>query len=199
MRLRWVLTIAVLAVLVATAGFAYTLYDQYWTQLPPSRRLAEYDPPVATRVYANNGSLVGEFYLEKRYLTPIDAIPDVVRKAFVAGEDASFYTHPGIDFLGISRAMVANVRAGDVVQGGSTITQQVVKALLLTPERSYRRKIREAILSLKIERKLTKDEILYLYLNQIYSRRRQLRHRRGGGFLLRQERRGARPGRGCAC
>ena len=168
MRLRWVLTIAVLAVLVATAGFAYTLYDQYWTQLPPSRRLAEYDPPVATRVYAKDRSLVGEFYLEKRYLTPIDAIPDVVRKAFVAAEDASFYTHPGIDFLGISRAMLANVRAGDVVQGGSTITQQVVKALLLTPERSYRRKIREAMLSLKIERELTKDEILYLYLNQIY-------------------------------
>jgi penicillin-binding protein 1A len=168
MRLRWVLTIALLAMLVAAGGIGYTLYDQYWTQLPPSTRLVSYDPPVATRIYANDGSLVGEFYLEKRYLTPIGQIPDVLRAAFVAAEDSSFYTHPGIDFLGISRAVLANYRAGDVVQGGSTITQQVVKALLLSPERSLRRKIREAMLSLKIEHELTKDEILYLYLNQIY-------------------------------
>jgi penicillin-binding protein 1A len=168
MRLRWILTVGVLALAVAGGAFAFTIYDQFWTQLPPISRLIEYRPPVATRVYADDGALVGEFYFEKRYLTPIDAIPDVVRNAFVAAEDSSFYTHPGIDFLGITRAALANFRAGDVVQGGSTITQQVVKALLLTPERSYRRKLREAMLSLKIEHELSKDEILYLYLNQIY-------------------------------
>ena len=162
MRLRWVLAIGVLALTVAAGAFAFTIYDQFWTQLPPISRILAYKPAVATRVYADDGSLVGEFYFEKRYLVPIDAMPDVVRNAFVAAEDSSFYTHPGIDFLGISRAALANFRAGDVVQGGSTITQQVVKALLLTPERSYRRKLREAMLSLKSEHEMTTDEILYL-------------------------------------
>ncbi len=162
------LVVGLLAVAVGAGAVAYTLYDQYWTQLPPLNRLLEYDPPVATRVYADDGASVGEFYFEKRYLTPIDQIPAVVRYAFVAAEDSEFYSHPGIDLKGIMRAFIANLRAGDVVQGGSTITQQVVKALLLSPERSYRRKLREVMLSLKLEREATKDEILYLYLNQIY-------------------------------
>jgi penicillin-binding protein 1A len=91
-----------------------------------------------------------------------------VCQAFVAAEDASFYEHRGVDFASIARAFVNNLVAGGVVQGGSTITQQVVKALLLTPERSYERKIKEIVLSFRLERQLTKDEILYLYLNQIY-------------------------------
>jgi penicillin-binding protein 1A len=160
--------VGLLAMVIGAGAVGYTLYDQYWTQLPPLNRLLEYDPPVATRVYADDGALVGEFYFEKRYLTPIDQIPAVVRYAFVAAEDSEFYSHPGIDLKGITRAFIANMRAGDVVQGGSTITQQVVKALLLSPERSYRRKLREVMLSLKLEREATKDEILYLYLNQIY-------------------------------
>ena len=167
-RVLWALCVFTLALIVGAGAVAFSIYDQYWTQLPPISRLLEYDPPVATRVYADSGELVGEFYFEKRYLTPIDQIPDVVRNAFVAAEDSAFYEHRGIDFLGIARAALANLRAGDVVQGGSTITQQVVKALLLTPERSYRRKLREAMLSLKLEREVSKDEILYLYLNQIY-------------------------------
>jgi len=167
-RLRWVLVVGVLALAVGAGAVAFTLYDQYWTQLPPLSRLLEYDPPVATRVYADDGSLVGEFFFEKRYLTPIDQIPEIVRFAFVAAEDTEFYSHPGIDVKGIARAFVANTKAGEVVQGGSTITQQVVKALLLTPERSYRRKLREVMLSVKLEREASKDEILYLYLNQIY-------------------------------
>jgi penicillin-binding protein 1A len=167
-RLRWVLVLAVLALAVGAGAFGFTLYDQYWTQLPPISRLLEYDPPVATRVYANDGSLVGEYFFEKRYLTPIEDIPPVVRHAFVAAEDADFYSHRGIDPISIVRAFLVNLRAGDVVQGGSTITQQVVKALLLSPERSYRRKLREIMLSIKLERELTKDEILFLYLNQIY-------------------------------
>ncbi|RMF19007.1 MAG: penicillin-binding protein, partial [Deltaproteobacteria bacterium] len=162
------MTFAALVGAVVLGAVGYTLYDQYWTQLPPINRLLEYNPPVATRVFAEDGTLVGEFYVEKRYLTPIEQIPKVVRQAFVAAEDADFYEHHGIDLTSIARAFIANLRAGNVVQGGSTITQQVVKALLLSPERSYRRKLREVMLSLKLERELTKDQILYLYLNQIY-------------------------------
>ena len=167
-RLRLIFVTGVLALGVGAGAVGFTLYDQYWLRLPPINKLLTYDPPVATRVYADDGQLISEFFFEKRYLTPIDKIPLVVRAAFVAAEDSKFYEHPGIDFEGILRAFFVNVRAGDVVQGGSTITQQVVKSLLLTPERSYRRKIREVILSLKLERELSKDEILYLYLNQIY-------------------------------
>jgi len=167
-RLRWLFVLVVLALGAAAGAVGFTLYDQYWSQLPPISKLLSYNPPVATRVYADDGKLVGEFFFEKRYLTPIDEIPPVVRHAFVAAEDSEFYSHPGVDFRGIARAFIANLRAGNVVQGGSTITQQVVKALLLTPERSYRRKLREVMLSMKIEKELSKDEILYLYLNQIY-------------------------------
>jgi penicillin-binding protein 1A len=167
-RLRWIFFTGVLALGVTAGAVGFTLYDQYWLRLPPLSKLLTYDPPVATRVYADDGQLVSEFFFEKRYLTPMDKIPAVVRDAFVAAEDSEFYRHRGIDPKGISRAFFANLRAGDVVQGGSTITQQVVKSLLLTPERSYRRKLREVLLSLKIERELSKDEILYLYLNQIY-------------------------------
>jgi penicillin-binding protein 1A len=167
-RLRWIFVTGVLALGVGVGAVAFTLYDQYWLRLPPLGKLLTYDPPIATRVYTDDGQLLSEFFFEKRYLTPIEKIPPVVRDAFVAAEDSEFYRHPGIDLKGISRAFFANLKAGDVVQGGSTITQQVVKSLLLTPERSYRRKLREVMLSLKIERELTKDEILYLYLNQIY-------------------------------
>jgi penicillin-binding protein 1A len=169
-RLRWLFVLGILALGVGAGAVAFTVYDQYWRSLPPISNLLTYDPPVATRVYADNGQLVGEFFFEKRYLTPIEKIPPVVRDAFVAAEDSEFYEHPGIDVRGILRAFLANVQAGSVVQGGSTITQQVVKQLLLTPERSYRRKLREIMLSVKLERELTKDEILYLYLNRQHRR-----------------------------
>ncbi len=157
--------------MVAAGGIGaacFSLYDQYWSQLPPIDGLLEYKPPVATRVYSDGNQLVGEFFFEKRYLTPIHDISPVVRYAFVAAEDSDFYSHRGIDVRSIARAFVANTLAGDVVQGGSTITQQVVKALLLTPERSYKRKLREIMLSLRLEQELTKNEILFLYLNEIY-------------------------------
>jgi penicillin-binding protein 1A len=136
--------------------------------LPPVDQLAAYRPAVASQVYASGGELIGEFFLEKRYLVPLDKIPVVVRQAFVSAEDSNFYHHRGIDVGSIARAFVNNLFAGEVVQGGSTITQQVVKSLLLTPERSYERKIKEVLLSLSLEQHFTKDEILYLYLNQIY-------------------------------
>src|SRR5207237_1341844 len=121
-----------------------------------------------TRIYAEDGSLIGECVVERRYLVPLAHIPSHGRLAFLAAEDADFYRHRGVDPVGIARALVMDVVRHQVVQGGSTITQQVVKALLLTPERSFERKLKELVLALRLETKLSKDDILYLYLNQIY-------------------------------
>lgn len=112
--------------------------------------------------------LMAEFYRERRYLTPFEEIPEMVVQAFISAEDSTFFDHQGVNLAAIIRASIANFKAGHVVQGGSTITQQVAKSLLLTPERSYTRKIKEVILASRIERNLSKQEILYLYLNQIY-------------------------------
>ena len=100
-RLRWLLVLGILALGVGAGAVAFTVYDQYWRSLPPISNLLSYDPPVATRVYADDGQLVGEFFFEKRYLTPIEKIPPVVRDAFVAAEDSDFYRHPGIDVRGM--------------------------------------------------------------------------------------------------
>ncbi|HYB98928.1 MAG TPA: PBP1A family penicillin-binding protein [Candidatus Limnocylindrales bacterium] len=166
--LKWM--VAVMLSLVCAVGGVIVLatYDEMTSALPPIERLLQYEPPVATRVFASDGALVEEFYRERRYLVPIEKIPPVVRNAFLASEDADFYSHSGVDFIGIARAFAANLSAGSVVQGGSTITQQVVKVLLLTPERSYERKMKEILLALRLEQHLSKDQILELYLNQIY-------------------------------
>lgn len=157
-----------LLLLTIGGGGAVVLYSQFVGSLPSVEKLLDYKPPVTTRVLAADGSVLAEFYTEKRYLEPIYKIPRVVQLSFVAAEDATFYDHSGIDLVSIGRAALENYRAGATRQGGSTITQQVVKALLLTPERSYERKLKEVYLALQLERELTKDEILYLYLNQIY-------------------------------
>jgi penicillin-binding protein 1A len=156
--------------IVATLAAALSILalHEIRKDLPPVDQLAGYRPAVASQVYASGGELVGEFFLEKRYLVPLDKVPLIVRQAFISAEDSNFYHHRGIDAVSIARAFVTNLFAGSVVQGGSTITQQVVKSLLLSPERSYERKVKEVLLSLRLERQFTKDEILYLYLNQIY-------------------------------
>ncbi|MFP6664957.1 MAG: PBP1A family penicillin-binding protein [Deltaproteobacteria bacterium] len=153
---------------VALAASFFLIYREFSTGLPPVEKLLDYNPPVATRVLAADGTLIGEFFIEKRYLTPIYKIPKAVQLAFLAAEDSTFYEHFGLDPVGILRAFFANTRSGKTRQGGSTITQQVVKQLLLSPERSYERKLREAILALRLETELTKSQILSLYLNQIY-------------------------------
>jgi penicillin-binding protein 1A len=143
----------------------------YWeitASLPPVDKLVQYRPPVATQLLADDGTVIGEFYFEKRYLVPIERIPLVVRNAFIAAEDDGFYRHGGVDPVSMVRALINNAVAGGKVQGGSTITQQVVKSLLLTPKKSYERKLKEMILALRLERQLSKDQILYLYLNHIY-------------------------------
>lgn len=165
---RWIFLSVIALVMTIAGAAAYTIYEDYWKELPTLQGVRDYTPPVATRIYDRDGGLIDEVYTERRYLVPIDQIPTHVRSAFVAAEDSEFYSHKGIDFIGITRAMMANLKAGAVVQGGSTITQQVVKALILTPERSYDRKLREALLALRLETEFSKSEILELYLNQIY-------------------------------
>jgi penicillin-binding protein 1A len=155
-----------LVVLTGLVGVA--VWRELTQDLPSVTELLDYRPPTATRVYAADGTAVGEFYVERRYLMPIALMPVHVRQAFLAAEDADFYQHAGIDPAGITRALLANLRRGEIVQGASTITQQVVKHLLLSPERTFERKAKEMLLALEIESKLSKDEIFYLYLNHIY-------------------------------
>ncbi len=136
--------------------------------LPSVTSLREYTPSLVTRVYSDDDKMIGEFYVEKRVLVPIGAIPRHLKEAVVAVEDDRFYRHKGIDYKGILRAFWVNLIALDIRQGGSTITQQLARSLFLSPEQNIMRKIREAILSRRIENILSKDEILELYLNQIY-------------------------------
>jgi penicillin-binding protein 1A len=150
------------------AGVSYYYAKLFGEDLPDLGALKSYNPSLATRVYDDSGELIAEFYIEKRILTPIANIPKPIIQATIAVEDASFYEHHGINFEGILRAFYENIKAGKVVQGGSSITQQVVKVLLLSPERTLSRKMREALLSLEIELKYSKDEILEIYLNQVY-------------------------------
>jgi penicillin-binding protein 1A len=144
------------------------IYYVLLQELPSIAALKDFRPSIATRVYADNNELIDEFFLEDRKLIKLSDVPRYVVLAFVAAEDARFFHHQGLDFQSITRAFYKNLAAGKIVQGGSTITQQVAKSLYLSPERKYIRKIKEAILAYKIDRYLTKEEILNLYLNYIY-------------------------------
>jgi penicillin-binding protein 1A len=151
-------------------GGAVMVGGYYWISqdLPKIERLADYRPPAVTQVLARDGSLMAEFSNQKRYVISLDRVPEHLIQAFVSAEDSEFFNHVGVSFFGMLRAAWANLKAGRVVQGGSTITQQVAKDLLLSPERTMSRKLKEIILAYRIEKYLTKREILYLYLNQIY-------------------------------
>jgi penicillin-binding protein 1A len=166
--LRLLFLVAGVLAALSAVGMTWVVYQDLTLELPSVERLAHYVTPAATRVYADDGTLIGELYLEKRYPVSLDRIPLVVRHAFIAAEDARFYRHPGVDLTAVIRAFLHNWGAGQTMQGGSTISQQVVKYVLLTPEKSYRRKVQEIILALRLERRLSKEEILTLYLNQIY-------------------------------
>ncbi|WP_210488316.1 penicillin-binding protein 1A [Microvirga antarctica] len=154
--------------LIAAAGLAVG-YFMFSKDLPDHAQLADYEPPVMTRVHASDGSLIAEYARERRLYMPMQAMPKLVIEAFLSAEDKNFYKHAGIDPEGIVRAIVANFRSGGRrEQGASTITQQVAKNFLLSNERTYQRKIREALLALRIEATFPKDKILELYLNEIY-------------------------------
>ncbi len=162
--LIWLTLLAGIAGTLAVVGiFVYLGQD-----LPRISTLTDYRPPTITTVYSDDNRKIGEFYKERRLIVPLEQMPARLKQAFVAAEDARFYQHRGIDIMSIIRAFFKNLEAGTIVQGGSTITQQVTKSFLLSPERSYTRKIREAILAYRIDKTFSKDEILFLYLNQIY-------------------------------
>ena len=153
--------------IIAVCGLV-ALYLWASDGLPSITKVSDYRAPQVTTVYARDNSIMGYLFREKRFLVNLDNMPDFVPKAFLAAEDARFFEHEGVDYQAIIRAFVANVREGGTSQGGSTITQQLVKRLLLSPERSYERKLKEAILAFRLENYLTKEQILYLYLNHIY-------------------------------
>src|SRR5712672_10582 len=160
-------TVVFLVGVAATAGLIW----HFSKDLPDYSQLQDYEPPVMTRVHASDGALLGEYSKERRLYLPIQAVPKMVINAFLAAEDKNFYEHGGIDFSGMARAAVLyaqNYGSNRRPQGASTITQQVAKNFLLTNEVSFTRKIKEALLAMRIERTYSKDKILELYLNEIY-------------------------------
>jgi penicillin-binding protein 1A len=139
--------------------------------LPDYKKLSNYQPPISSRVYSENGKLIAEYALEKRLFVPYESIPDKVINSFLSAEDKNFFSHSGVDAKGILRAVIKNIKnlsQNKRLEGASTITQQVAKNFLLTNEISMKRKIKESILAFRIERAYTKERILELYLNQIY-------------------------------
>jgi penicillin-binding protein 1A len=170
---RALLTILGLVFILSMLGLGGVLYtfQKFGHDLPEHRQLAKYEPPVMTRIHAGDGRLLAEYAIQKRVFVPLAAMPKRVVNAFLAAEDRNFYKHNGIDPLGVLRAIVTNVKnigKKRRMVGASTITQQVAKNFLLTNEVSWRRKIKEAILAVRIEKALTKKRILELYLNEIY-------------------------------
>jgi penicillin-binding protein 1A len=152
----------------AVCGAGYFGYKSLVATLPRLITIEDYKPLLVTKVFDRNGKKIGEFFRERRVLIPYKEIPKDVVNAFLAAEDDQFFKHGGINYVAIMRATIANMRAGTTVQGGSTITQQVAKTLMLSSERTILRKVKEALLAQQMEEHLSKEDILYLYLNQIY-------------------------------
>jgi penicillin-binding protein 1A len=159
-----IVLVAGVALSLAAIGFFFYLVED----LPKIATLADYRPSTVTTVYSDDEQKIAEFYKERRLVIPLEEIPPMLVEAFIAAEDSRFYEHAGIDFKSILRAFFKNLEAGTIVQGGSTITQQVTKSFFLTPERSYERKLKEAVLAYRISETFSKEEVLFLYLNQIY-------------------------------
>lgn len=161
----WSLSTVVFLGLCAGVYFWYV----WSSNLPHIGSVKEYRPPIITEIFSNDGEVIGRLWEEKRTILPLDQMPKHLIQAFVAAEDSRFFEHKGVDIKSIVRAFIKNMSTGKIKQGGSTITQQVTKSLLLkNVQRTYRRKVREAILSLQLEKEFSKEHILFLYLNQIY-------------------------------
>ena len=165
--IKWGLLFSITGILLG-AGTLTGLYFFISKDLPKINTLQDYSPSTVTSVYSDDQRKIGEFYNQRRLVIPLTEMSELLQNAFIAAEDSRFREHPGVDFFSIFRAMIKNLQAGTIVQGGSTITQQVAKSFFLTPDRTYKRKLKEAILAYRIEKGFSKDEILYLYLNQIY-------------------------------
>jgi len=167
--LIWALLLGLTAGLLGVGALAGLFY--YYgrdPKLPAIENVRDYRPNTVTRIFDREDRLIGEVSVERRTTVPYSRIPKLLVRAVLAAEDADFFKHRGLDYTGMLRAFFANLRAGKFVQGGSTITQQVVKTFFLSPARTVRRKMQEVILARRLESELTKEEILYLYLNQIY-------------------------------
>jgi penicillin-binding protein 1A len=173
-RRRWLRRLVVLGGLAGGVSLilgviaAVVVYRTLAVGLPDVTELESYRPSLVTKVYARDGELIADFFIERRFLVPLEQIPLYMRQATIAVEDARFYSHGGVDLIGILRALWVNFRAGEVREGASTITQQVARTLFLNRERTITRKLREVILAYRIERRFTKDQILEMYLNQIF-------------------------------
>lgn len=165
---RHVYVFLILIVFFVTGFIATLLIGLTSLRLPDVSSVAKYQPAQATLIYDRNGALIDRMYVENRTVVPLSEMNPLLPHAFVAAEDGRFYDHLGLDPFSVLRALINNIKDGERGQGGSTITQQVAKSLLLTPEKTYIRKIREAILAWRIDKLLSKDEILFIYLNQIY-------------------------------
>jgi penicillin-binding protein 1A len=165
-----------LAILAATAGLAlclamvpvYLLYRHITHDLPTNEALRTYQPPTVTEVYDYKGALLGEIYEQRRYVLPLEEIPEVVQNAFIATEDADFWNHGGVDYVGLTRAVLNELKGGQKSQGASTITMQVTRNFLLTRAKTYERKLKEIILARRMEQTYEKRHILFLYLNELY-------------------------------
>ena len=162
---------ALIIILITSLILLFSAFFYFSSGLPDYKKLSNYQPPISSRVYSKEGSLIAEYALEKRLFVPYDSIPNKVVNSFLSAEDKNFFNHPGVDAKGILRATINNIKniLGDKrLEGASTITQQVAKNFLLTNEVSLKRKIKEAILAFRIEKAYSKKRILELYLNQIY-------------------------------
>ena len=165
LRILILVIMTFLTTLIVSGVISYLYFTH---DLPSIETLKNYKPSTVTKFFSEDGEIIGEFSIERREVVSLERIPNHLIQAFISGEDARFFHHKGLDYIAILRALFRDIFSGEIVQGGSTITQQVVKSLLLSPEKSFARKVREAILAYKIEKNLSKEEILFLYLNQIY-------------------------------
>src|SRR6058998_1098703 len=173
-RRRWLRWIVVPLVVVLAVGVLAAGVSAFWVltilprSLPSVTQLESFEPSVGSKVYDENDEPITEFHVERRIFVALGQMPPTLKEAVIATEDARFYSHFGVDPMGIARAIYQNFRRGRIVEGGSTITQQLAKVLFLTPDRSLDRKLKEAVLAVELERRYSKDRILEMYLNQIY-------------------------------
>src|SRR5215475_11613333 len=173
-RRRWLRWIVAPLVVVLTVGVLAAGVSAFWVlsilprSLPSVTQLESFEPSVGSKVYDENDEQITELHVERRIFVPLAQMPAALKQAVIATEDARFYSHYGVDPMGIARAVYQNFRRGRIVEGGSTITQQLAKVLFLTPDKSLERKLKEAVLALELERRYSKDRIFEMYLNQIY-------------------------------
>ena len=165
MRLKFIVILAFFSILLGTSAGGYLAVSR---GMPSIEEIKQYRPVAGTKIYADDNVLIGELKVEKGIFVPLDKIPEHVINAVIAVEDSRFWRHKGIDYLAIARAVIKDILYVELKEGGSTITQQLAKVMFLTPEKTLKRKLREASLAIKIEKNLSKKEILELYMNKVY-------------------------------